>query len=84
MPSGIGTVTRWGSNPTGFKDSADGKFWLDDNANPQSSQAEVAERWRRPDFHHLDLELTWHRSGLLHEACALHAALGARRRGVKR
>ncbi len=24
---------------TGFKDSADGKFWLDDNGNPQSSQA---------------------------------------------
>ena len=44
---------------TGFKDSADGKFWLDDNANPQSSQARVVERWTRPDFHHLDLELTY-------------------------
>jgi hypothetical protein len=44
---------------TGFKDSADGKFWLDDNANPQSSQARVVERWSRPDFQHLDLELTY-------------------------
>ncbi len=43
----------------GFKDSADGKFWLDDNANPQSSQAKVMERWSRPDFQHLDLELTY-------------------------
>ncbi len=37
---------------TGFKDSAEGLFWLDDNANPQSSQARVVERWSRPDFHH--------------------------------
>jgi len=43
----------------GFKDSADGRFWLDDNGNPQSSQARVVERWTRPDFHHLDLELTY-------------------------
>jgi hypothetical protein len=44
---------------TGFKDSADGRFWLDDNGNPQSSQAKVIERWSRPDFHHLNLELTF-------------------------
>jgi len=43
----------------GFKDSADGRFWLDDNGNPQSSQAQVVERWSRPDFHHLNLELTY-------------------------
>lgn len=43
----------------GFKDSADGKFWLDDNGNPQSSQARIIERWTRPDFHHLQLELTY-------------------------
>ncbi|MGC4029307.1 MAG: hypothetical protein QM696_10575 [Steroidobacteraceae bacterium] len=43
----------------GFKDSADGKFWLDDNGNPQSSQARIVERWTRPDFHHLNLELTY-------------------------
>ena len=43
----------------GFKDSADGKFWLDDNANPQSAAARVIERWRRPHLHRLDLELTY-------------------------
>lgn len=44
---------------TGFQDSADGKFWLDDNANPISGQAKLVERWTRPDFHHLNLELTY-------------------------
>ena len=44
---------------TGFKDSADGKIWLDDNANPQSSKSAVVERWTRPDFHHLNLQLTY-------------------------
>jgi len=43
----------------GFKDSADGLFWLDDNGNPQSSQARVVERWTRPDLHHLNLQLTY-------------------------
>ncbi len=43
---------------TGFQDSADGKVWLDDNANPISARATVVERWTRPDFHHLNLELT--------------------------
>jgi hypothetical protein len=43
----------------GFKDSADGRFWLDDNANPQSSAATIEERWRRPDFHHLEVTLTY-------------------------
>lgn len=44
---------------TGFKDSSEGRLWLDDNANPQSSQALIVERWTRPDFHHLNLELTY-------------------------
>jgi hypothetical protein len=43
----------------GFKDSADGKLWLDDNANPQSAKAVVVERWTRPDLHHLNLQLTY-------------------------
>lgn len=43
----------------GFKDSADGKLWLDDNGNPQSGQARIVERWTRPDHHHLHLELTY-------------------------
>lgn len=57
-------VGRWEGDTlviesVGFKDSADGKFWLDDNANPQSASARVVERWKRPDFHHLELELTY-------------------------
>lgn len=44
---------------TGFHDSAHGKIWLDDNANPISNKARVVERWTRPDFHHLNLELTY-------------------------
>src|SRR5688572_14099557 len=44
---------------SGFQDSADGKVWLDDNANPISAQATVVERWTRPDFNHLNLELTY-------------------------
>jgi hypothetical protein len=43
----------------GFKDSADGTFWLDDNANPQSAQATLVERWTRPDKQHLNLVLTY-------------------------
>ena len=43
---------------TGFHDSSEGKVWIDDNANPISSHAKVTERWSRPDFHHLNLELT--------------------------
>ncbi|MBL8266113.1 hypothetical protein [Steroidobacter sp.] len=43
----------------GFRDSADGRIWLDDNGNPQSVQAHVVERWSRPDFHHLNLTLTY-------------------------
>jgi hypothetical protein len=44
---------------TGFNDSADGKIWLDDNANPISGKAKVVERWTRPDFDHLNVELTY-------------------------
>jgi len=43
----------------GFKDSSEGRLWLDDNANPQSAAAKVVERWTRPDLHHLDLQLTY-------------------------
>ncbi len=43
----------------GFKDSADGRLWLDDNGNPQSSRATVVERWTRPDKQHLNLQLAY-------------------------
>lgn len=57
-------IGRWDGDTlviesNGFQDSADGKLWLDDNGNPQSSQARVIERWSRPDFHHLNLKLTY-------------------------
>jgi hypothetical protein len=44
---------------SGFQDSSGGKLWLDDNANPQSAQAKLLERWTRPDRQHLNLELTY-------------------------
>lgn len=57
-------VGRWDGDTlvieaNGFKDSAEGRIWLDDNANPQSSQARIVERWTRPDRQHLNLELTY-------------------------
>lgn len=42
----------------GFKDSKDGKLWIDENANPQSEKTTVVERWTRPDFDHIHLEMT--------------------------
>lgn len=41
-----------------FKDSAEGRVWVDDNANPISTEAVLVERWTRPDYHHLNLEFT--------------------------
>lgn len=38
-----------------FKDT---KSWLDDDAHPHSDAMHVVERWRRPDFDHLEHE-TW-------------------------
>jgi hypothetical protein len=64
-PRYLGNATGYWEGDTlviesiGFKDSADGLIWLDDNGNPQSSQAKVTERWTRPDFHHLNLVLTY-------------------------
>ena len=42
----------------GFKDSKDGKFWIDENGDPQSDQTHVIERWTRPDADHLRLVMT--------------------------
>lgn len=39
----------------GFKDF---KSWIDDDAHPHSDAMHVVERWRRPDFDHLEHE-TW-------------------------
>jgi hypothetical protein len=42
----------------GLRDSARDKIWLDENGNPTSDQTRVTERWTRPDFHHLNLQMT--------------------------
>ncbi len=42
----------------GFKDSKDGKLWIDENANPQSDATKVTEKWTRPDRDHLKLTMT--------------------------
>lgn len=42
----------------GLKDSVKDLVWLDENGNPTSDQTRVVERWTRPDFNHLMLEMT--------------------------
>jgi hypothetical protein len=42
----------------GLRDSARDKIWLDENGNPTSDQTRVTERWSRPDFNHLNLQMT--------------------------
>jgi len=42
---------------TGLRDSAHDKIWLDENGKPTSDQTRVVERWTRPDFHHVHLEM---------------------------
>lgn len=42
----------------GLRDSAKDKIWLDENGNPTSDQTQVVERWSRPDFHHIQLDMT--------------------------
>ncbi|MGZ6038918.1 MAG: hypothetical protein ACXWKR_09620 [Phenylobacterium sp.] len=41
----------------GFKDSKDGKLWIDENGDPQSDAAHVVERWTRPDAAHIHVEI---------------------------
>jgi hypothetical protein len=42
----------------GLRDSVRDKIWLDENGNPTSDQTRVTERWTRPDFHHITLQMT--------------------------
>lgn len=42
----------------GLKDSSKDKIWLDENGDPTSDQTTVIERWTRPDFHHIQLDMT--------------------------
>ena len=42
----------------GLKDSSKERIWLDENGDPTSDQTQVVERWTRPDYHHLQLQMT--------------------------
>ncbi len=53
-------VVRWQGDTlvidsVGFKGAG---MWIDENANPQSDAMHTVERWTRPDFYHLHLDLT--------------------------
>lgn len=60
-PSFFGDSTAWWEGDTlvidsrGFKGT---QMWIDENANPESDAMHTIERWTRPDFNHLHLELT--------------------------
>jgi hypothetical protein len=43
---------------SGLHDSSHDLIWLDENGDPTSNQTKVVERWARPDFHHLKVEMT--------------------------
>ena len=64
LPTYFGTaVAHWDGDTlvieTGrLRDSVHDKIWLDENGNPTSDQTRVVERWSRPDYHHLHLEMT--------------------------
>jgi hypothetical protein len=59
-PSYMGySVGRWEADSLvvesfGFKD----KTWLDENGHPHSEKLRTLERYRRPDFGHLDIQMT--------------------------
>lgn len=42
----------------GLRDSSRDLIWLDENGNPTSDRTVVVERWTRPDYHHIQLEMT--------------------------
>jgi len=64
LPTYFGTaVAHWEGDTlvietSHLRDSAHDKIWLDENGNPTSDQTHVIERWTRPDYHHLHLEMT--------------------------
>jgi hypothetical protein len=64
VPRYFGTaIAKWEGDTLiietrGLRDSAHDRIWLDENGNPTSDQTRVIERWTRPDFHHITLEMT--------------------------
>ena len=63
-PHYFGTaIARWEDETlvietVGLRDSSRDTIWLDENGNPSSDETRVTERWTRPDFHHLTLQMT--------------------------
>ena len=56
-------IGRWDGDTlvvetVGLKDTVKEKIWLDENGDPTSDQTHVIERWSRPDYHHLQLDMT--------------------------
>jgi len=64
LPTYFGTsIAHWDADTlvvetAGLRDSVNDRIWLDENGNPTSEQTRVTERWSRPDYHHLHLEMT--------------------------
>ncbi len=64
VPSYFGTnVAYWDGDvlvieTEGLHDSSIDKIWLDENGNPTSNATTVVERWTRPDYHHLHVQVT--------------------------
>lgn len=64
LPTYFGTsIAHWDAETlvietTGLRDSVNDRIWLDENGNPTSDQTRVIERWSRPDYHHLHLDMT--------------------------
>jgi hypothetical protein len=62
-PRYFGNAIGWWEGDTlvvdsvGFHDSAEGKFWIDENANPVSDETHTVERWTRPDRDHIHVDL---------------------------
>ncbi|MET0337319.1 MAG: hypothetical protein ABW063_06110 [Caulobacter sp.] len=63
-PTYFGTgIARWEGDTLvietrGLRDSSHDKIWLDENGNPTSDQTVVIERWTRPNFHNITVEMT--------------------------
>jgi hypothetical protein len=64
IPSYFGTaIAHWDGDvlvieTVGLRDSSKEPIWLDENGDPTSDATRVTERWSRPDFHHVHVDMT--------------------------
>jgi len=64
VPSYFGTaIAHWDTDTlvietVGLRDSARDRIWLDENGDPTSDATHVIERWTRPDYHHIHVDMT--------------------------